>query len=89
MPGLRLAEGGTELGMPSCRLRFQLRPAMGGRRSQGGRLRRSLAVYRVVSGQPRQEDLLTYLVDRVSPERYRSNEASVSAICIFRLRVNS
>ena len=32
-------------------------------------LRRSLAVYRMVIGQPRQEDLLTYLVDRVSPER--------------------
>jgi hypothetical protein len=32
-------------------------------------LRRSLAVYRMVFGQPRQEDLLAYLVDRVSPER--------------------
>jgi hypothetical protein len=31
--------------------------------------RRSLAVYRMVFGQPRQEDLLAYLVDRVSPER--------------------
>lgn len=32
-------------------------------------LRRSLAAYRMVFGQPRQEDLLAYLVDRVSPER--------------------
>ena len=32
-------------------------------------LQRSLAVYRMVFGQPRQEDLLAYLVDRVSPER--------------------
>ena len=44
---------------------------MGARRSQGGRLRRSLAVYRMVFGQPRQEDLLAYLVDRVSPERLK------------------
>ena len=34
-----------------------------------GDLQRSLAVYRMVFGQPRQEDLLAYLVDRVSPER--------------------
>jgi len=32
-------------------------------------LQRSLAVYRMVFGQPRQEDLLAYLVGRVSPER--------------------
>jgi hypothetical protein len=32
-------------------------------------LRRSLAVYRMVFGQPRPEDLLAYLVDRVPPER--------------------
>jgi hypothetical protein len=32
-------------------------------------LRRSLAVYRMVFGQPRQEDLLAYLADRVPPER--------------------
>ncbi len=32
-------------------------------------LRRSLAVYRMVFGQPRQEDLLAYLVDRVGLER--------------------
>jgi hypothetical protein len=32
-------------------------------------LQRSLAVYRMVFGQPRQEDLLAHLVDRVSPER--------------------
>jgi hypothetical protein len=38
-------------------------------------------------GRPRREDLPAYLVDRVSPERYRSNEASVSAIYIFILRV--
>ena len=34
-----------------------------------GDLQKSLAAYRMVFGQPRQEDLLTYLVDRVSPER--------------------
>jgi len=32
------------------------------------RLRRSLAVYRLVFGQPRQEDLVAYLRDRVTPE---------------------
>ncbi|HSN53776.1 MAG TPA: hypothetical protein VLT32_03850 [Candidatus Sulfomarinibacteraceae bacterium] len=32
-------------------------------------LRHSLAVYRMVFGQPRQEDLLAYLVDRVEPGR--------------------
>jgi hypothetical protein len=34
-----------------------------------GDLRRSLAVYRMVFGQPRQEDLLAYLVERVPAER--------------------
>lgn len=32
------------------------------------RLKRSLALYRLVYGQPRQEDLLLHLVDRMSPE---------------------
>ena len=32
------------------------------------RLRRSLAAYRLVIGQPRQEDLVAYLRDRVTPE---------------------
>ncbi len=32
------------------------------------RLKRSLAVYRMVFGQPRQEDLVAYLADRLSPE---------------------
>jgi len=32
------------------------------------RLRRSLAAYRLVFGQPRQEDLADYLRDRVTPE---------------------
>ena len=32
-------------------------------------LRRSLAVYRMVFGQPRQEDLLDYLVSRLPPGR--------------------
>jgi hypothetical protein len=32
-------------------------------------LRRSLAAYRMVFGQPRQEDLLAYLIDRVPRER--------------------
>jgi hypothetical protein len=31
-------------------------------------LRRSLAVYRMVFGQPRQEDLLQYLLDRLGAE---------------------
>jgi hypothetical protein len=31
-------------------------------------LRRSLAVYRMVFGQPRQEDLLSYLMDRLGPD---------------------
>ena len=35
-------------------------------------LRRSLAVYRMVFGQPRQEDLLAYLVDRVDEETLES-----------------
>jgi hypothetical protein len=33
-------------------------------------LRRSLAVYRMVLCQPRQEDLLAYLVDRMKPENF-------------------
>jgi hypothetical protein len=32
-------------------------------------LRRSLAVYRMVFGQPRQEELLAYLEDRLTPEQ--------------------
>ena len=32
------------------------------------RLKRSLAVYRMVFGQPRQEDLVAFLADRLSPE---------------------
>jgi hypothetical protein len=32
-------------------------------------LRRSLAVYRMVFGQPRQDDLLAYLVERIGPKR--------------------
>ncbi len=32
------------------------------------RLRKSLAAYRLVFGQPRQEDLVAYLTDRLSPE---------------------
>jgi len=38
-------------------------------------LRRSLAVYRMVFGQPRQDDLLAYLLERLGPEqikRYRT-----------------
>ena len=35
---------------------------------QLARLRRSLAAYRLVFGQPRQEDLADYLRDRVTPE---------------------
>ena len=31
-------------------------------------LRRSLAIYRMVFGQPRQEDLMAFLLDRYSPE---------------------
>lgn len=33
-----------------------------------GQMRRSLAAYRLVFGQPRQEDMLAYLGDRMSPE---------------------
>ncbi len=35
---------------------------------QLARLRRSLAAYRLVFGQPRQEDLADYLRDRMTPE---------------------
>jgi hypothetical protein len=35
-------------------------------------LKRSLAVYRMVFGQPRQDDLLTYLLERVDPDRLRA-----------------
>lgn len=39
-------------------------------------LRRSLAIYRMVFGQPRQDDLLAYLLERLGPEeleRYRTS----------------
>jgi hypothetical protein len=34
-------------------------------------LRRSLAIYRMVFGQPRQDDLMAYLLERLSPEQLR------------------
>lgn len=37
-------------------------------------LKRSLAVYRMVFGQPRQDDLLTFLLERLSPERLKQIE---------------
>ena len=36
---------------------------------QLGSLKRSLAVYRMVFGQPRQDDLMAYLLDRLRDER--------------------
>lgn len=41
-------------------------------RARADRLRASLAVYRMVFGQPRQEDLVAYLLDRVSPDSLAS-----------------
>ena len=35
------------------------------------RLKRSLALYRLVFGQPRQEDLLAHLAERMTPEEAR------------------
>jgi len=43
-------------------------------------LRRSLAVYRMVFGQPRQEDLVAYLIERVSPEKL--DEVRENLICL-------
>lgn len=37
------------------------------------RLKKMLAVYRLVFGQPRQEDLLEYLADRVGEEQNEGN----------------
>lgn len=37
-------------------------------------LKRSLAVYRMVFGQPRQDDLMTFLLERCRPERLREIE---------------
>ncbi len=45
-----------------------------------GDLRRSLAVYRMVFGQPRQEDLLGYLLERLGPERAQE--------CLEELRID-
>jgi hypothetical protein len=36
-------------------------------------LRRSLAVYRMVFGQPRQDDLMAYLLENVDPELVEAN----------------
>ena len=38
-------------------------------------LKRSLAVYRMVFGQPRQDDLMAYLLDRLTPEQLRRARA--------------
>jgi len=38
-------------------------------------LRRSLAIYRMVFGQPRQDDLLAYLLERLSPEQLENYRA--------------
>jgi hypothetical protein len=46
---------------------------------QLARLRRSLAVYRLVFGQPRQDDLVDYMRDRVAPEEL---ESLVQRLCI-------
>jgi hypothetical protein len=43
-------------------------------------LRRSLAVYRMVFGQPRQEELLAYLLERLGPERAQE--------CLDKLRID-
>jgi hypothetical protein len=37
-------------------------------------LRRSLAVYRMVFGQPRQDDLMAFLLERLSPDRLKELE---------------
>ena len=42
--------------------------------SQLKALKRSLAVYRMVFGQPRQDDLMTFLLERCSPETLREAE---------------
>ena len=42
--------------------------------SQLEALKRSLAVYRMVFGQPRQDDLMTFLLKRCSPEVLRQIE---------------
>ena len=42
--------------------------------SQLEALKRSLAVYRMVFGQPRQDDLMTFLMERCSPEVLRQIE---------------
>ncbi len=42
--------------------------------SQLEALKRSLAVYRMVFGQPRQDDLMTFLLERCSPETLKSIE---------------
>ena len=39
-------------------------------------LRRSLAIYRMVFGQPRQDDLLEYLAARISPDRLQELSAA-------------
>jgi hypothetical protein len=41
-------------------------------------LRRSLAVYRMVFGQPRQDDLLACLLDRLRPDELERAQALVS-----------
>ena len=45
--------------------------------SQLKALKRSLAVYRMVFGQPRQDDLMTFLMERCSPETLREIEPSL------------
>ena len=45
--------------------------------SQLEALKRSLAVYRMVFGQPRQDDLMTFLLERCSPETLREVEPSL------------
>ncbi|WP_428273526.1 helicase-related protein [Candidatus Palauibacter sp.] len=45
--------------------------------SQLEALKRSLAVYRMVFGQPRQDDLMTFLLERCSPETLKEIEPSL------------
>ena len=45
--------------------------------SQLEALKRSLAVYRMVFGQPRQDDLMTFLLERCSPETLKKIEPSL------------
>jgi len=40
-------------------------------------LKRALGAYRIVFGQPRQDELLAYLLDRIDPKRLKSLEKLV------------